>query len=202
MKIPAFAFFTIGLISSGLSAASQPAALSVRPVSEQADGLESKYLEITGSDIEVRRFTGGNWYLLEQTAEDASVSFAHRFIPGALMDLSVYASNQLIESFDDQAIKDYITQLGQSLMGSGLLLASPQASKAPVGAVPFMGSTYWKISYTLVNSSTKQAEFARVEYVTRTEDGKNYRLRFTAAPDVSAQYEAAYERELSLFMAN
>lgn len=160
MRISAFTLLFFVALSSVLYARNQPSALSVKSVNEQVDGLESRYLEFTNSDVNVRRFTNGNWVLLEETAEGASVSFSHRFMPDVLMDLGVYQSDQLLEELSEQAMRNYVARLKEKYKRSGFMMSGTRALKAPVGAVPFMGSSYWRISYELINASTKQAEVA------------------------------------------
>lgn len=166
------------------------------------DGIRSEWLSLSGQDIEVRRFPGGNWILADEVAPGASLTFKHRFLPDLEMDFSAYRSRALISDFSEEQIRYYVTGVQRIHAKDGLTVRGARAEKAPVGGMPFMGQSYWKVTYDLVDKSKGVKRQVIVDYVTVSDDQKNFRLRFRGAPGTFEKQALATDEELSRFTLN
>ena len=166
---------------------------------EMVDGIRSEWLALSGKDFRAKRFPGGNWYLSDQPAAGASLTFKHRFLTDLEMDFSVYRSPVLIAGFGAEEIRSYLAKEQGKYAKRGLAIRAARAEKAPGGGMPFMGHTYWKVTYDLEDRVKGETKYDLVEYVTVSDDQKNYRLRFRGSPGIFDKHALATDRELSRF---
>lgn len=195
------AFVFLGLsASAGFAVGAPPMSITVQYINEQFDGMESRYLQFSGNGFQARRFSGGDWVLASEPSPGASLSFYHRLVPDLAMDYSVFSSSDLFDELSESKLRAYVAKLSSQYKSRKLLMAEPGASKAPVGSMPLMGSSYWEIRYSLVDPVTKNHKAAVLEFVTVSSDGRNHRLRFTGPPESLEPMEATLRSELSRFM--
>lgn len=169
---------------------------------EMIDGIHSEWLALSGQNFNARRFPGGNWYLADEAAPGASLTFEHRFLPDLKMDFSAYRSTALISDFSAREIRSYLAKEQKNYAKAGLTIRGARAEKAPVGSMPFMGTTYWKVTYSVIDKAKNEKKYAIIDYVTVSDDQMNFRLRFRGAPGAFEKQALATDQELSRFTLN
>ncbi len=182
-----------------LSGFARPLEIELNEVDEEVDGMRSHYLELTGTDFKGKRFPGGNWVLAEDAPGQASIRFFHRYQPELFMDFAVFADTDLMGDYSESSLRNYVLELKKNCIREGVELSGARAAKAAVGSVPFMGSGYWKISYSVVDSRSGQVRESVVEFVSVDEKNRNFRLRFSGPERLVEQFESSFADEAGRF---
>jgi len=177
----------------------QPLEIELNEVDVKVDGMRSHYLELNGHGFKGKRFPGGNWVLSEDAPGGASVRFFHRYQTEIFMDFAVFEDAVLIKDYSESGLKKYVLSLKPDYARQGFKLAGARAAKAPVGSMPFMGGSYWKITYTLIEAQTGRIQKSVVEFVSVDEEQNNYRLRFSGPAVLVEKFEGKFVDEVGRF---
>ena len=159
-------------------------------------------LELKGDGFLGRRAFSPNWYPDDERPAGSSISFRNRLLPDVRMQFSAYDSTELIGALDEKGLKQYLAKQMNEYRKDRLLLQNAQAERAAVGSIPFMGKSYWKISFDLMDVDSRKYRYSVVDFVTVVDDKYNYRLRFTGSEKSLGRQSSAMKRELSLFSMN
>jgi len=199
MRSSLYLLSAISLLCGYASGFAQPLDLQLQLVDETVDGMQSRYIELVGRDFKGKRYPADIWIAAEERPSDASVRFIHRFQTELVMDFAVYASTELLEDYSESNLKKYVFSLQSTYGRQGFRVEGARAVKAPVGSMPFMGGTYWKISYNLMANGTGELLRSVIEFVSVGAGNRNYRLRFSGPAVLFKKFQQNFPAEVGRF---
>lgn len=174
--------------------------LESTPVSEDVDGMASRYLALTGDGFAGRYFGDGNWLISEETNKDSSLSFDHRFVDDLRMDLGVFTSNALLIDYSEEALKSYTAAMLEKFTAQGLSATNVKAEKSGLESGSFMGRAYWHVRVEFNSPQTGLPSMYVSDFLSVGQNGRNFRLRFSGDPEIFSRIESKFVSILGDFM--
>ena len=116
------------------------------------------------------------------------------------MDFSVFRSERLLESLNEDALEGYIRQVVQEFSKNYRLEGRFCEHGGAHSAVhPFMGQSYKRIEFTCIDRSTGKPKSGICDLVTRHKSGVVFRLRFTAPSEDFMRMRSGFAKEVNRF---
>lgn len=176
-----------------------PIALQAESRQERIDGMDTRWLELTGQNFKARWFPGGDWFLSEGQS-DASLAFVQRVDPSLQMRLFLYPATGSLPDFDESSLQAYAASIPVQFPGWKLADAPLSFEEAPLGGLLLLDAAYRKVSYQLVPKNGVAPPIHVCELLSILEDGRLFVLRFVGSDRFIRVIEKELSAEIGRFM--
>ena len=176
--------------------------LEIQSIEERIDGIETRYVRLSGAGFDGRYYADGSWVVAETVSQGASVTFSHRLVEGVFMDLMIYPGFPLIEDYSEDSIRAYAVEIKKQYLSLGLDAVNLKAKKSPIGGASFMGRAYWRVRFDVMNPNTKKTRMSVCDFISIGGRNQNFRLRFYGEPEAFHRLSSGFESYLWDFIAD